>query len=304
MDEMKVSFTALLTAYARAYHATHDNPKIFDDFLADKLFTESERTLYEHGLAESLKFFDEEKAAASPDQATSLAWYMQLQGGPVTLSRSRYTEDRLAAAVEAGAEQYVILGAGMETFAFRQPNLMKRLHVFEVDHPATQAFKQQRLAELGWQLPAHLHFVPVDFSNGGLAAGLRGSAYDSHKAAFFSWLGVTYYLTPAEVADTWRAIAALAPVGSTLIFDYLDADAFVPEKAAKRVQRMQEIVRNIGEPMQSGFDPARLEAELERAGLRLEENLDPAEIQARYFSGRSDAYRAFEHMHFARCAVA
>jgi methyltransferase (TIGR00027 family) len=304
MDGMKVSYTALLTAYARAYHATHDNPKIFDDFLAEALFTESERALFGQGLAESLKFFDAERAAASPDQATALAWYMQLQGGPVTLSRSRYTEDCLAAAVEAGVEQYVILGAGLETFAFRQPNLLERLNVFEVDHPATQAFKQQRLAELGWELPAHLHFVPVDFSNGSLAAGLQGSAYDRQKAAFFSWLGVTYYLTPAAVTDTWQTIAALAPAGSTLIFDYLDAEAFMPEKAAKRVQRMQEIVRNMGEPMQAGFDPARLEAELVRAGLRLEENLDPAEIQTRYFSGRSDAYRAFEHMHFARCEVA
>ena len=304
MEQLKVSYTALLTAYARAYHATHDSPKIFDDFLADALFTEEERAFFGKGLAESLTFFDPERAAAAPDQATALAWYMQLQGGPVTLSRSRYTEDSLAAAVEQGVEQYVILGAGMETFAFRRPDLLKRLQVFEVDHPLTQAFKRQRLAELKWEVPPQLHFVPVDFANGSLARALKESAFDPQKAAFFSWLGVTYYLTPAAVADTWRAIAALAPAGSTLIFDYLEAEAFVPEKAARRVQRMQEIVRQMGEPMKAGFDPAQLAGELQKAGLRLEENLHPAEIQTRYFSGRSDGYRAFEHMHFARCQVA
>jgi methyltransferase (TIGR00027 family) len=229
---------------------------------------------------------------------------MQFQGGPVTLSRSRYTEDSLAAAFEQGVEQHVILGAGLETFAFRQPDMMRRLHVFEVDHPATQAFKQQRLAELGWELPAHLHFVPADFSQEGLATALHRSPYDRQKPTFFSWLGVTYYLTPAAVSDTWREIAGLAPAGSALIFDYLDADAFVPEKAARRVQKMQEIVRNIGEPMKAAYDPARLGAELEQAGLRLQEDLDPAQIQVRYFSGRTDGYRAFEHFHFARTAVA
>lgn len=303
MEENKVSMTALLTAYARAYHATHDTPKIFDDYLAQQLFTEEERAFYEQGLAESLKFYDPELATASPDQATALAWYMQLQGGPVTLSRSRYAEDCLAEAVQQGVQQYVILGAGLDTFAFRQPELMKRLQVFEIDQPATQAFKQKRLTELGWELPAQLHFVPVDFSKEGLAAALQRSAYDPQKASFFSWLGVTYYLTQAVMLDTLRAIATVALAGSTVVFDYMDADAFVPEKAAKRMQRMQEIVRRVGEPMEANFDPAILAASLEQAGLRLMENLSPVEIQDRYFQGRTDRYRAFEHVHFARARV-
>jgi methyltransferase (TIGR00027 family) len=181
---------------------------------------------------------------------------------------------------------------------------MKKLHVFEVDHPATQAHKQQRLTELGWEIPAHLHFVPADFTKEDLVTALQRSDYDRQKTTFVSWLGVTYYLTPASVSDTWRAMAAIAPAGSTLIFDYLDADAFVPEKAARRVQRMQEIVRNVGEPIQAGFEPVQLAAELERAGLRLEEDLAPAVIQARYFQGRTDGYRAYEHFHFARASVA
>jgi methyltransferase (TIGR00027 family) len=304
MQENKASMTALLTAYARAYHATHDNPKIFDDFLANDLFTEAEQAEFGKGLGSSLAFFAPELAAATPDEATALAWYMRLQGGPVTLSRSRYTEDCLAAAVRAGVSQYVILGAGFETFAFRQPELMQHLHVFEIDHPATQAFKQQRLAALGWEIPPHLHFVPVDFSTESLPAALRRSAYDPGKETFFSWLGVTYYLMREAVFDTWGALAALAPAGSAMVFDYLEAEAFVPGRAAPRVAKMQEIVRNVGEPMHAGFDPAALAADLAQAGWRIEENLSPADIQARYFSGRADGYRAFEQMHFARAGVA
>ena len=303
MEDSRVSLTALLTAYARAYHATHAIPKLFNDTLADRLFTEGERAYFGESLAEALKFLDPERAAACPDRATALAWYMRLQGGPITLSRSRYTEDSLVGAVGQGVQQYVILGAGMETFAFRQSELMQRLHVFEVDHPATQTFKRQRLAELGWELPAHLHFVPLDFTRESLAAALGRPPYDPRVPSFFSWLGVTYYLTREVVLDTLRAIADIAPAGSYVVFDYMDPDAFVPERAAKRMQRMQAIVRQAGEPMKAGFDPSRLAADLETLGLRLQEDLSPADIEERYFRGRSDGYHAYEHVHFAQVAV-
>jgi methyltransferase (TIGR00027 family) len=299
-----LSFTALLTAYARAYHATHDELKIFDDFLAHHLFTEEERTYFGQGLAESLKFLDPERAAACPDQATALAWYMRLQGGPVTLSRSRYTEDSLETAVRQGVRQYVILGAGLDTFAFRRPEMLKQLQVFEIDHPATQAFKRQRLSKLGWEIPAQLHWVPVDFAKENLATALDRSAYDPQALSFFSWLGVTYYLTRDVVFATLQAIADSTPAGSTVMFDYFDTDAFVPEKAATRMQRMQAIVRGVGEPIQTGFDPSTLAADLASLGLRLHENLSPSDIEGRYFQGRTDGYHAFQHAHFARAGVA
>jgi methyltransferase (TIGR00027 family) len=303
MEDSRVSLTALLTAYARTYHAAHATPKLFNDYLADQLFTEEERAYFGESLAEALKFLDPERAAACPDRATALAWYMRLQGGPITLSRSRYTEDSLIGAVGQGVRQYVILGAGMETFAFRQPELMQRLRVFEIDHPATQAFKRQRLAELGWDLPERLHFVPLDFTRESLAEALRRSPYDPQVPSFFSWLGVTYYLTREVVFDILRAIANVAPAGSLIIFDYMAPDAFVPERAAKRMQRMQAIVRQAGEPMKAGFDPSRLAADLETLGLRLQEDLSPADIEERYFRGRSDGYHAYEHVHFAQVAV-
>ena len=110
----------------------------------------------------------------------------------MTLGRSRYTEDSLEKAVEQGVKQYVILGAGFDTFAFRCPEILEKLQVYEVDHPATQAFKRSRLAEAGWELPPQLHFVPVDFEQESLAEALTRSSYDPQAPSFFSWLGVTY----------------------------------------------------------------------------------------------------------------
>src|SRR5258708_23645006 len=195
MEERQAGVTALVTAYARAYHATHDSPLIFDDSIADQLFTEEEHTQFDQNLAQMLAAIDPELAAANPDQATALAAVMQLMHLPVTLSRSRYTEDCLEEAMKQGVQQYVILGAGLDTFAFRRPDLIAKLQVFEVDHPTTQTLKRQRIAMPGWEIPANLHFVPIDFTKESLSDALRRSPYDPAMLTFFSWLGVTYYLT-------------------------------------------------------------------------------------------------------------
>ena len=304
MDPNRASITALITAYCRGYHATHDAPLIFDDFLADRLFTAEEHIAFDRNLAETLQLINPDRAASQPDQATALACVMQTHNGPITLSRSRYTEDQLIAALERGVQQYVILGAGFDTFAFRRPELLDRLEVFEVDHPATQAMKQQRLALLDRPYPPQLHFVPIDFLTDRLADALQASAYDPREKSFFSWLGVTYYLTREAIFETLRAVAALAPTGSPIVFDYLDAAAFTSEQTAHRVQLLQAIASRVGEPMQTGFDPDALATDLDRVGFRLEEDLGPAEIEARYFQQRNDEYHAFEQVHFTRAVVA
>ncbi|MBP7331470.1 MAG: class I SAM-dependent methyltransferase [Firmicutes bacterium] len=155
-------------AYYRAYHVMHETPKIFDDFLAHRLVTEEERASIEYQIAESLKLFDSARAASCPDQATAIKWMMReaLAAPSLILARSRYSEDSLEKAVGLGVRQYVILGAGMDTFAFRRPEMLEKLRVFEVDHPATQNIKHQRLADVSWEQAAQLHFVPVDLTGG------------------------------------------------------------------------------------------------------------------------------------------
>ncbi|MBI1260048.1 MAG: SAM-dependent methyltransferase [Chloroflexi bacterium] len=301
MQESRPWITALVTAYARAYHASHANPIIFDDFAADRLFSAEEHTSFNHNLAQMLPTIDPELAAANPDETAALSAVMQLMHTPVTISRSRYTEECLLAVVASGIEQYVILGAGFDTFAFRRPDLLAKLNVFEVDHPVTQAMKRERIAN--WEIPPQLHFVPVDFSKESLAAALLQSAYDPHKPTFVSWLGVTYYLPREVVLSTLETLRRVAPEGSQIVFDYMDRDAFEGEKAARRVQLMQASARMVGEPMQTGFDPAELREELAQIRLKLVENLSPAEIEARYFQGQSDRLHAFEHVHFARAVT-
>ena len=303
MEQNQAGITALITAYARAYHATHDSPIIFDDSLADQMYSKEEHILFDHNLVDMLKLIDPDLAATNPDPATALSWVMQLMHEPVTLSRSRYTEDCLEEAVRQGVRQYIILGAGFDTFAFRRPDLLGQLQVFELDHPVTQAMKRQRIAVPGWQIPPQLHFVPVDFTKEGLTAALQGSSYDPAQLSFFSWLGVTYYLPREAIFATLRSIAGIAPKGSTIIFDYMDADSFAPGKAGKRLQLMRDIAGQVGEPMKSGFDPLTLEDELSRVGLTLQENLSPADIETRYFQGRTDRLDAFEHVHLARATT-
>jgi methyltransferase (TIGR00027 family) len=301
MEANQVSITARGTAFMRAYHAAHDHPKIFDDFLAHQMITEEERRAAEERHLKAFERFDPGRAASCPDRAKALACWMQTGTALSTIvSRARYTEDNLANLVRRQeVEQYVILGAGMDTFAWRRPDLLERLKVFEVDHPATQAHKRQRLREAGLKYPVQLHFIPVDFSRENLATTLRRSAYDPQAPSFFSWLGVTYYLSREAVFATLRAIAAIALSGSTVIFDYMDADAFVPGKASRRMQFLMEIVKRVGEPMLTGFDPANLGTDLAPLGLRLHEELGPADIQRRFFEGRQDGYHAGEHAHFA-----
>lgn len=281
MNENQASFTAMMIAYMRAYHAMNDTDKIFDDFLAYDLIPEEKRILIEQHL-----------------NCDNL---MQTTNSP--LSRARYTEDTLEKAIKQGVKQYVILGAGMDTFAFRRPDLMERLEVFEIDHPATQEFKLHRLAELEWKHPAKLHFIPIDFTKENLVTAItRSSSYDPKVKSLFSWLGVTPYLTQDEVFTTLRSIVEVASVNSIVVFDYLDTDIFVPEKVSPQLQKFMDLVQNIGEPIITGFNPQKLTEDLTNLGFQLHENMSQADVEERYLQERTDGYYMQEQAHLA-CAV-
>ena len=249
MDDNQVSRMALWAAYARAYHAAHDTPKIFDDTLACHLITEEKRAYFEKmvektmtilkyvssgglksffiklffpkHLRDAIQSIAPKSTATFSDQSAAKAWVMQFWvGTSLILSRARYTEDSLEEAVRQGVKQYVILGAGMDTFAFRRKELLAQLQVFEIDHPATQAFKISRLAELGWEPPAQLHFISTDFTQESLSEVLKRSSYDPQVPTFFNWLGVTYYLPRDVVFATFRTIADIAGKGSKVICIY------------------------------------------------------------------------------------
>jgi len=304
MQENQASRTSLGAAFMRGYHALYDNSKIFDDPLAYSLLTKEERSLIARRLIEMLQSVDPSGAATCPDETSALERVLQLLASAATvLSRARYAEEALAKAVGQGVRQYVILGAGMDTFAFRCRDMLERLQVFEIDHPATQAFKRDRIAGLGWEIPARLHLVSVDFTKEDLDKILKRPPYDPLALTFFSWLGVTYYLSRDTVFDTLNAVARISPRGSMVVFDYLDPNVYSTGKAAERVKAVMDSLQSLGEPLKTGFDPSTLDCDLARIGLALQENLTPSDIQQRYFEGRTDGYRASQHIHFALAAV-
>jgi methyltransferase (TIGR00027 family) len=303
LPDAQPSLTALITAFARSFHSRVDRDKIFDDFLAPQLFTDEEHAFLSQNLAAMLQVLDPAFAATHPSLDIALAHVIQSMNGPITLSRSRYSEDLLLEAIREGVQQVVILGAGLDTFAFRHSELLDRIRVFEIDHPATQADKLQRIARAGWVKPPQLHFVPVDFATGTLEASLGQSPYDRARSTFFSWLGVIYYLEHEAVMGTFQQLAGLAPRESRIVFDYLDAEAFTAG-APEELQLTQRVVKRLGEPMKTGFDPKELGTILIGRGWRLVEDLSPAAIEERFFQGRSDRYHAKPLIHFASAVLA
>lgn len=282
MNENQVSSTALLTACMRAYHSRNAADKIFDDFLAYDLVPEDVLEQIEQ---------------ISPD--------IFFPGTINIVTRARYTEGALEETIREGVKQYVILGAGMDTFAFRRPEMMDCLEVFEVDHPATQNFKILRLSELGWERSEHLHFIPIDFTKENLAAALtRSSDYDPNVKSFFSWLGVTMYLTREEVFQTLRSITDIAPSGSTLVFDYIiDTNEFTHNRQSQQLQESTKYLEKIGEPRKTGgFNSLRVAEDLASLGLNLVENLSPSDIERRYLKECTDKHHTLGYINFA-CAI-
>lgn len=204
------------------------------------------------------------------------------------VARSRYAEDKLAAAVRNGVRQYVVLGAGLDTFAYRNP--FPDVRVFEVDHPATQTWKRERLQAAGIELPKQFAFVAVDFEKQILDAELAAAGFKRAEPAFFSWLGVTPYLTRPAFEGTVRFVATM-PAGSGMAFDFAvepSALGFLERAALDELSRR---VAATGEPFQLFFDPPALEDELKSMGFSEVERLNADEINARYFTDRSDKLR-------------
>lgn len=198
--------------------------------------------------------------------------------------RSRYAEDRL---VEGGFSQYVILGAGLDSFAWRRPDLLGTLRLFEVDHPASQAWKLQRIAELGLPDSDRQVFVPVDFEVDSLLEALDGAGLDRTRPTLFSWLGVVMYLTDDAVATTLRSIAACAP-GSEVALSYRGDDSALDDTGRKILDTLMPLVDQLGESFQDGRSAQEMEALVGSCGLQVVDHPTRADLANRYLSGRTD----------------
>ncbi len=279
MKENCPSATALRVAMRRAAHQVMDDPKVFDDPLALRIL----------GV--------ENVSAPQSDPKRSEQTPLSCGLRAFLAARSRYAEDELHIAIKRGVHQYVVLGAGLDTFAYRQPYPEDILHVFEVDHPATQIWKRTRLKEAGIPIPRTLTFSPVDFETQTLEEGLQRAGFDTSKCTFFSWLGVTQYLTTSAVTATLQFVASM-PVSSGIVFDYTISPSLLNPTARLAFDRLAHRVAFAGEPFRTFFDPSLLKGSLRTMGFGQIEDLVPEEMNARYFQGRPDKLRigGFTHV--------
>jgi len=197
--------------------------------------------------------------------------------------RARFAEDRLAAAIERGVRQYVVLGAGPDSYALRNPNVP--VTIFEVDDPPLQRWKRERFDELGIAAPECLRFVPCDFESMSIATALAQAGFQSREAAFISWLGVTQYLTPSAIDETLGWAASLAS-GSQIVLTYV-----CPSDEAQAHKSWQA---KRGVRFETFYTPQEIESVLLAAGFATTEFLTPEEAQRLYFDSRTDGLVAHQ----------
>ncbi len=283
MKEDCPSKTALRVAIHRAAHQVVDDVRVFEDPFA-------------------LRILGMGKEPPSPSDPS---WPKQ---GPISTgmrafvtARSRYAEDALHIAVGRGVRQYVVLGAGLDTFAFRNTYPEDVLRAFEVDHPTTQTWKRACLRQADMPVPSTLTFAPVDFEGETLEEGLGRAGFDNGKSAFFSWLGVTQYLTVDKVVAVLRFVASLPP-GSGIVFDYTISPSLLNPAARAAFEKIAHHVAMEGEPFRSTFVPSELRNNLAAMGFPDIEDLGPAELNALYFQNCADKLKVGGFARLVRAA--
>lgn len=300
MEDLVASITAMSTSRMRALHTRDDPQPVLDDPWGDRLIPASMLIAAvaqrDSGAYDTVGEASEEELISFSDEV--------LRVSPAftnVILRSRYTEDALSTAIARGVKQYVLIGAGFDSYALRMPSQASGLKVIEVDHPATQALKLERIRECGVTVPDGVQFVAADLSSEGLDDALARSGFDHTTEAFFSWLGVTMYLSREANMATLAKIAACSAAGSQLVFSYLDQKLFEPDGTSEAAlfDDLEQRVKSVGEPFVSGFYPASLRADLDALGLKLQEDLNEFELVKRYDPDGINGLKPADRSHVA-----
>ena len=259
MQAGQPSHTARGAAAYRAIHQTLEGGAIFSDPFATKVLDDETRARLD-------------ETAADPSLRP---WRLFI------VARSRFSEDTLAACVARGVRQIVVLGAGLDTFSLRNPHASQGVRVFEVDYPATQGWKRERLKQAGLAIPPSLTFAPVDFERQSLADGLAAAGFHADRPAFFQWLGVVPYLSRDAVSLTLDFIAGVPE--SEVVFDYAEPFENYPAERRENVMAVAARAASLGEPWLSLFDPLELSETLRNKGFGVVEDLGLAELTERFY---------------------
>ncbi len=286
--EAEFSRTADSSAAQRAIHTMYASaPKIFDDPYALDLGGPRWRRIVN---SRALMWLMEH---------VFFRWIKPMIGLHVV--RARYTEDCLHEILPQGLSQYVILGAGMDSFGLRHPELAQDLDIFEVDHPGTQEIKQARMREFRYQVPANLHFVPVDFEKDSLEERLLKADLKRDKKTIFSWLGVLPFLSKAAIEGTLQITAKLAAEGSELVCDVMDERALTPEgQRSICMRKSTQISAKYGEPFVTGLAIDDFTDMLAKVGWQVVEIVRADEQRTRWFDNRADQLVPFDFFYLVR----
>ncbi len=262
-----VSQTAVFAAQVRAAHAILDDAPIFEDPFALVLADASEGDIAD-------------LFALIPPACARVARVLPNQ-------RARFAEEEVGRAVQRGIGQYVILGAGLDSFAWRRAELMTGIELFEVDHPATQEWKRQRMSVAGLRPPATLHFVAMDFETDDLRPRMMEAGFDPDLPSIWSWLGVVVYLEVGSIESTLRAAADLSAPGSRMLVSFTVTDDLMDPDSREFADLARTASAAGGEDHITAFAPEEIEAIAREAGWHSANTVDPSSFAA-WFSDRAD----------------
>ncbi|MGN0561815.1 MAG: class I SAM-dependent methyltransferase [Candidatus Fimenecus sp.] len=298
--QKKESMTALVSLFARAWHNERYAVRVLEDNVSRKLLSDEEyRTVGAH-MANGISFFAPQ-FSGTKEQALCLIATEYLC--PSVLGRAVFSEHALRTAAKIGAKQYVLLGAGYDTFAYRQPTFAEQLCIFELDRVKTVQDKIARLARAGITPPENVRYLAADLTVSGWEQLLvQHPDFDEDTPTFCSLLGLVYYLPTADFVRLLRTLRALLCAGSSLVFDYPDENAF-GETAGVRAQKQAMLASAAGERMYGGYSLPTLTRLLSDCGFRVYEHLTPDEITAQYFALHNRAnpetpLRAFDNVNY------
>jgi methyltransferase (TIGR00027 family) len=274
------SMTALISAFSRSYHSIQNSEKVFNDYLAKDILTQSEYEQIANSMSKGIKFFN---PSFEGTESEALRWIVDNQLSPSPLGRAAFAEKSLENAVRIGAKQYLIFAAGYDTFAYRQPDWASKIQIFELDHSTTGADKQKRIQSVIAEKPSNLHYVSVDFTEDSWERNLIScSEFEKSKISFCSLLGISYYLTKNTFEQTINTISSIVPKGSSIAFDYPDENTYTP-KAGERVKKQIAMAGEANEKMLASYSYPELEKLLDDSDFILYEHLTPSEITEQYF---------------------
>lgn len=278
---MNKNMTALVSAFARAYHSKKSDVKIYDDTLAEKILTNREYESIKKNMTDGINFFYP-SFCGTEDEALDRIVYGSLAPSP--LGRAAFANSSLKTAVNIGTEQYIVCGAGYDTFSYRRPEWALNLKIFEVDKKEMIKDKLLRLKEADIDMPENTEYIALDFSEENIGAALlKNKNFDKSQKSFFSLLGLTYYISQKDFKKALNDFSQIAPVGSSVIFDY-------PERSGSEdFKKHSALAAAANEKMLSEYSYSEIEKILSKNGFLIYEHLTPDEITDRFFSSYNKA---------------